>query len=1165
MSREFEAIFANDVAKDINGVINTDNPNTLLEEFGEFVVTDEIALNLEAFFDKYNAPAPACNGAWISGFFGCGKSHLLKILSCLIENRKIGGQDALLYFDGKLRDNRLLFGQMSKAASIPSESVLFNIVQYNQNDKNEPILHIFQRKFDEHCGYYGVNPKIAALERDLDKSGLLQKFRQTFERGCGKRWEDARKQPHINKGHITRAFAEATGNSEDASLLEGYGAEISIHDFAEQVREYIAAKPAGFRLNFFVDEVGQFVARSSRLMVDLQEIATTLSSATGNRSWLVVTSQDELDKFVEKLDRQDKTDISKIMGRFKVKMSLSNANVNEVIQKRLLEKSEEGKAKVGAAYDIQKENFNTLFQFANGPKKFRVYKDRDEFVSTYPFVVYQFDMFKATLESLSAHNAFPGSYTSTGARSMLDVFHKVLRTFAASEEAKVGASLIPYDAMYGGLKDLLKENFKRSVDIAENNIVDSPLALRALKALLLVKYLKRDFKATARNLAILLLKGFDENPADIAEEAQAALDRLARETYIQRSGDEYDFLTNEEKDVEEEIRQTVVQPNELADEVRAVVYDNILAGLTKAQDARGIVGFQFARKIDGEAVAARHSEISVNILTPFAGSDSYPQYRDTLDSPDTELVMLLGPNRRLAEDFLLYIKTEKFAKLHAGDAISEDREKVLQAKVEQNRARRTEIQKQAAALMEAAPLFIAGIELDVARSANIAARAKRGLELLIDRVYPNLKMINEKTASEAAAKALLGEPPESALFANELAEAELHVLNELRACKERRGTATIASLLEKFRKRPYGWPAAALIYNVILLVRKSLASIKLDAVVVEDAEELRKSLFSAKVYDHIVIELCQDVSPAQVKRLKRFIYDFAGLKCECDAAKDVARMAEAAIRDAHGKIREAADALDFPFAQSIRKKLIPLEQALGKSYTWFFSDEFEAIGGKIIEANEEHFEAFLGFAANKAAIAQCEEARDVMARYAMIREQLDGELWDKIAAIIDDEELYKKSGERERLQGLVASLRQNVSSIIMRAKESLEDEFEEYAAQVREEGAFGLLAHEQREHVDALLRAESSKIDALSSIEEISNARTFGIPQTKAEIKALLNSPSNGEEGEGAAKEKKALLSAAVAEARPAFPLKTEGDVDAFIGELKKALLEKIRDGWMLV
>ena len=1154
MALKFESIFTNQIARDINGVINTDSQSTLGEEFSEYVITNEVANCLDGFFEKYNEHNPVYNGVWISGFFGCGKSHLLKILSYLIANSDIDGKKAVSYFDNKLCDNPMLLGQMRKAASIPSESILFNIVQYNQNDKSEPILHIFQRKFYEHCGYYGINPKIAAFEMELDKERLFGKFKEVFNQVSGKVWEEARKKPNINNRHIIKAFALVTGNAEDQDLLDSYEAEISIHDFAVQVKEYMDSKGPDFRLNFFVDEVGQFVARSSRLMVDLQEIATSLSSVTGNRSWVMVTSQDELEKFVKNLDKQDKTDISKIMGRFYVKMSLSNANVNEVIQKRLLEKNEEGKKIVESAYEIQKENFNTLFQFVNGPKKYRVYRDKDEFVTTYPFVTYQFDMFKTTLETLSLHNAFPGEYTSTGARSMLDVFHKVLRDFAEREDSNVGTSLIPYDVMYDGLKDLLKENFKRSIDLAENNIVDNPFAIRVLKALLLVKYLQREFKPTAHNLSVLLLTSFNDNPAELVEKTEEALLRLTKETYIQRNGDQYDFLTNEEKDVEEEIKQTYVPPKDLTDEVKAIIYDNILSGVTKAADERNLTSYQFTRKIDGETVVSRNSELSINILTPFSESDSHPQYSDTLTSPDTELVMLLKPDKRLADDLLLYLKTKQYVKNNAGMTVSEDREKVLKAKGERNTTRREEIENTVRDMMSNAEFYVSGTVLDVTTSSRIDARVERAFQILIEKVYPNLKMITKESSGEINARGLLDKNVDSELFKETASEAETQILNQLRIDKERI-TTTISSLLDKFKKKPYGWPETALIYNLILLMRKSLINIKKDGKVVDSPATLKGFLFSSSQYGQTVIELCQDIDPKKIKELKNFIFDFTNLKCSYDDAKNTAKMAAEEIRKVYESVKDKAYSLHYPFTETIKDKLKLLQTAVGQDYLWFFSGEFEDINDEILDAKEEYFDKFLAFTSRKENIEKYEEAERLIRRNESIKDQLDAESWNKIITILNDKKLYINSSISE-LDKHVNALRLSIAQLVTKAKNDALDDFEKYAESVQKETAYRLLRADQKGHINGLVSAARTKIAAISSLDELNNTNTFTIKDTKREIAALL------EEGKEKAQEKKIIRLSAIQASHVTAPIRTADDVSAFIERLEKEMMDRINEGY---
>ena len=78
----FKELFSKDIDRNINGVIKANDEKNLDDEVNEYVLTEEICRNLAKFLDAYNDPSNhEQNGAWISGFFGSGKSHLLKMLS----------------------------------------------------------------------------------------------------------------------------------------------------------------------------------------------------------------------------------------------------------------------------------------------------------------------------------------------------------------------------------------------------------------------------------------------------------------------------------------------------------------------------------------------------------------------------------------------------------------------------------------------------------------------------------------------------------------------------------------------------------------------------------------------------------------------------------------------------------------------------------------------------------------------------------------------------------------------------------------------------------------------------------------------------------------------------------------------------------------------------
>ena len=83
-------IFEKDIRRTIDGVIKADDERHLANEVSEYVLTPDIRKHLHDLLVSYSAGG-SINGVWISGFFGSGKSHLLKMISHLLENRSVDG------------------------------------------------------------------------------------------------------------------------------------------------------------------------------------------------------------------------------------------------------------------------------------------------------------------------------------------------------------------------------------------------------------------------------------------------------------------------------------------------------------------------------------------------------------------------------------------------------------------------------------------------------------------------------------------------------------------------------------------------------------------------------------------------------------------------------------------------------------------------------------------------------------------------------------------------------------------------------------------------------------------------------------------------------------------------------------------------------------------
>ena len=118
---KLKTIFNKQVNRPIEGVIKADANDevSLSIELEEYVLTNEVEKRLEDFLEAYNNYT-GVNGVWISGFFGSGKSHLLKMLALLLENRYVKTVPVIESFLPKCQDNKILQGNLKKAITIPA-------------------------------------------------------------------------------------------------------------------------------------------------------------------------------------------------------------------------------------------------------------------------------------------------------------------------------------------------------------------------------------------------------------------------------------------------------------------------------------------------------------------------------------------------------------------------------------------------------------------------------------------------------------------------------------------------------------------------------------------------------------------------------------------------------------------------------------------------------------------------------------------------------------------------------------------------------------------------------------------------------------------------------------------------------------------------------------
>lgn len=663
---KIQDMFQKDIDRPINGVIKvmqTDEQNRQ-QELEEYVITRELQKHFGAFYDRYEQGVEGKTdkmGVWISGFFGSGKSHFLKILSYLLANEEVGGRRAIDYFEDKFDYDPFRYAMMRRISEIPTETILFNIDAKSPMGKDQDaILRVFTKVFYEHCGYYGDDPKVAAFERFLDRQNKLDAFKEAFLRIHMEPWETERESFAFWQDDIVEALTEVTHISDQAASNWFNGeetAQISIDRLAREIAEYVEARGKDFHLIFLVDEIGQYIGDNSSLMLNLQTVVEELGSKCGGKVWVIVTSQEDIDS----VTHVKGNDFSKIQGRFNTRLSLSSASVDEVIMRRILAKNDSADALLRLQYQQNVSVMRNLFTFSVGTiADLKGYSDENEFVASYPFVPYQFKLLQDVLVQVRKHGS-SGKHLSNGERSMLSAFQEAAQQVKLKDEN----SFVPFYCFYDTIHIFLDSTIHRVIDRADTAArKGNGLKMQdvdVLKLLFLVRYVD-GIASNIENLSTLMIPDIHADKIIMRRALQESLDRLVRENYASRNGETYLFLTDEEQEINREIRNIVVEQNEVVRTIGQAVFADLYP--EKKFRYKNRYDFSYDQMVDEAFVGTSTSDIRLRLVT--LASELKESEADTQlilkSRAGNEAIVLLSSEFDYYQEFEEVRRIEKYVK-----------------------------------------------------------------------------------------------------------------------------------------------------------------------------------------------------------------------------------------------------------------------------------------------------------------------------------------------------------------------------------------------------------------------------------------------------------------------------------------------------------------------
>ena len=1157
-------IFAKDIARPIEGVIKADDAEHLATEVDEYVLTGETASALSDLLEAYTAPVyGGGNGVWISGFFGSGKSHLLKMLAHLlgdVPGRDYPRQSVVDAFTGKAEGDSMLVASLAKAARIPATCLLFNIDQKAPLiDKNQTdaLLQVFVKVFNEARGYYPGEPSVARFERDLDRRGLLERFREVFAEIASVPWEQGREEGILQEHNVTQAWSRVTGEPPTEMILSRYEEQftLSIEDFADEVAQWLAERPAGHRLLFLVDEVGQFIGSDTKLMLNLQTIVESLNTKCGGRAWVCVTSQEDMDGVIGDRTKWQANDFSKIQARFATRMKLTSSDVEEVIEKRLLGKNADGEAALDALYGAQRANFRTLFDFADGAKTYRNYQGREHFTGIYPFVPYQFPLFQAALVGLSEHNVFEGRHASVGERSMLGVIQDVAKELA---DEPVGA-VAPFDLMFSGIGQAVKAAAVRNILEAEKQLPPgsetSTIAIRLLRALFLVKYVE-GFIATARNLTVLLYDRFDQDIAGLTRRVTEALDLLERQTYVQRAGTAYEYLTDEEQEIEQEIKNTDIDPVEVSRLLSTIISEDVVKSTTFRHSPTGR-DFKYELRLD-EATYSRAQPLAVHYVTRALG-----QPREVIMAQSMgrdEVRVLLPDDPRLYADLRLHVQTDKYVRRRRSSSLTETQRHILDLRSRINQERRRELVGRVEEAVDRAEFIINGAQINL-RAVGPEERIDEAVDQLVARTYTQLPLLGGVGYTKTDIARFVEEDPSMIDRSGDRLQPAADEVDAFVTAQQHRlgARVTVKKIVEHFENKPYGWPLAAILCAVTRLHITSRIALLLDGRRLRRTE-LPGALRNGHKHAGIVVTQQRRFDPAAVQRVRAFAREFLSRgELPADPA-DLAAQLKNSLAEEYRDLQAKRDdyAGTYPFMTMLDEPLALLGRIRGQPAEWYL-EELPAHADALLDAKEDAIDPVRQFLAGPQKGIYDGAAHLVGANRDNLAYLPDGRA-ERVQALLDDPRILRGQGIG-RLREAAAELRASLDQVLADEREKASAAVDERLNAARSGVAWAETTDEARAEAERAGSRALARIADAASVPVIRQiANDFDEDGYTGLLSLIETARPHQEQGSDGPAAPPIIPVRRLPRPRTRL-LRTTADADAYLEELRGILHEAIDSG----
>ena len=850
-------IFKKDIQRNISGVVKVEleDIDNIYQELDEYVVTREMNKHFHDFFNAYiksiETPTDSI-GVWVSGFFGSGKSHFLKMLGYLLQNKTVKGKTALEFFREKIEDE-ILLGDIKRAVKTSTKDViLFDIESKRDANKShkELIVNILMRMFNSMVGYCGEIPWLAEFERTIDKRGKYEDFKKCFKEISNEDWVSCRDSFHFQRDAIVAAIKKSEIMSENEaekwfdSCEDNYN--LSVDKFTNILKDYIEAK-GDHRIIFIIDEMGFYIGDNSELMANLMTLAEDFGRILKGKVWIIVSSQEAVDT----ITRVKGDDFSKIIGRFPTRISLSSANTDEVIKKRILEKKDTAREFIKPYYTKYVTILKNLISFSSDTVEMKFYNDSEDFIDVYPFIPFQFNLVQKVFESIRKMGV-AGAHLARGERSMISAFQEASKKY---QDCDLGI-LVPFNTFYESIESFIFSSIRATITKAKDNARLNDYDADILKVLFMIKYIE-EIRPNLENITTLMVSNINEDKLKLRQTILDSLERLIKEKLVHKSNEFFIFLTEEEQEVNNAINNVDIDEQEIRGYLMSVIYGEIFDDSKISYDKFNT--YSFKKMLDSASYSNTEHEIGLKIITPYNPDYDLGMEQLALKSMGQHILQaILSKNNEYFNEIEELLKIQKYLKRSSSVKISESIQIIQKSKADEIGSMQKRIKSSLENILLDASFYLNGSPINISGTIT-KEKLRNGLVELVKNTYTKLGYIDIHYQNNDDIKRILYSNDIQTMTLSEESANNL-ALNELKQYIENqqfRGfKVNYKSIIDNFIKFPFGWSEYDIYGLVAILFVNRTVNLKINAELIEKNDKnLLDYLTKKPNFERIIVSL----------------------------------------------------------------------------------------------------------------------------------------------------------------------------------------------------------------------------------------------------------------------------------------------------------------------